>query len=150
MDVVASRHSRVKAALRAFGWLTRPHLPCFSHPSGLAGVLVVAADGRDRLFDVTSAGPDFHPGHVTKVEAWHAWEKTRGASAYNICFRPGQESDGGFEFVELLREALLRADLPLYAPPPSPFRGEAEAAASDPVAYQEHIDAAVEAEWPGK
>jgi hypothetical protein len=110
----------------------------------------VAVDSYDRFFDVCSAGPDFHAGHVTKVDGWRVWEKEPAASVHTVHFRPGQESDGGFEFAELLRDALKKADLPLYAPRPPAYRSEAEAAANDPAAYQEHIDALTESEWPGK
>lgn len=149
MHTLASRHRSVKGAPPRVGWLMRPHLPCLSQPC-VAGILVVTVDGCDRFFDVCSVGPDFHSGQVTKIRGWRVSEKVRGASVSTICFRPGQESDGGFEFVELLRKALETADLPLYTPRPSAYRSEAEAAASDPAIYEEHIDALAESEWPGK
>jgi len=59
--------SSAPATFHAFA--AAPAMP-FTRP-GLAGVLAVAVEtATTGFFDVCSAGPDFHAGHLAKVEGW--------------------------------------------------------------------------------
>lgn len=131
-------------------WLFRPHLPHPAYTSGLAGLLVVTVAGRDQFFDVVSAGPEYRPERTLVITGWRVWERVRGASICTVCFRPGEESDGGWPHAGLLRAALEGAGLPLFAPALSRWRSSGDFAANDPPGFKDAMARLADADQPGK
>jgi hypothetical protein len=146
----AQRRSTAAQAGTEAAWLYRPHLPSPPYPSGLAGILIVTEAGKDRFFDVVSDGPIYRDDAPIIINGWRVWERRRGAPVMRICYRPGAEVDAGWPHTALLRAALEKADLPLFAPPPSPWRSTGDFAANDPAAYERHMEVLTDIEWPGK
>lgn len=133
------------AAAPAARWLFRPHLPLPAHPAGLPGLLVVTVAGEDRFFDViclTSTG--------SGVLGWHVRARPPGTDRALLCFRPGEESSGGWPYADLLRRALEEAGLPLWSAAPPCWRSTGDFAANDPWGYAEAMARLAAADEPGK
>jgi len=116
----------------------------------VGGLLVVTAEGVDRFLDVVRDGPATVPTGRSLSTAGQVWERVRGAAVVTICYRPGEESDGGWPHAPLLRQALARADLPPVAPAPSRWRSNGDFAANDPAGFEEHMTVQADAEGTGK